>query len=182
VPDVTAASRIAFIRDVVEAGLVVPTGTMPTTPYHRTDIGIISSFCQLATAQPTCRCPQFTLSLACSNAGFLEHTKVPSIAHICRPTLRSTRSVSTAATRAGVVCSSTAYSSRLWSPPRNRTRKSWAKLTTYNYVVAGAAKWRPHLIRIIENNNLAIPAGLEAERLWVINGKDVWTTAFSDES
>jgi hypothetical protein len=56
------------------------------------------------------------------------------------------------------------------------------QLTTYNYVVAGTAKWRPHLIRIIENNNLAIPAGLEAERLWVINGKDVWTTAFSDES
>ncbi len=119
-------------------------GILPTTPYRRTDIGIISSFCRPAIVQPTCRCQQSILSLACSSAGFWEHTRVPSMAHICRPTSKSTRSVSTDATRTGVVCSFTAYSSRLWSPPRNLTRQSWAS-NDLLYVVDGTAKWRPHM-------------------------------------
>jgi len=38
------------------------------------------------------------------------------------------------------------------------------------------------LIRIVEANQIEIPAGIDAVYLWVVNGTDVWPTTFSDES
>ena len=38
------------------------------------------------------------------------------------------------------------------------------------------------VVTISEKNSIEIPAGLDATYLWVINGDEVWSTSFSDES
>jgi hypothetical protein len=37
------------------------------------------------------------------------------------------------------------------------------------------------VVKIIPNDTLKFPVNLDADHLWVVNGKEVWSTSFSDE-
>ena len=134
------ASFPLFATLLKQARLSEQTHTMPTTLYPRKDISIIDSICRAATTRRTYRCRQSILLPACSSAGFWEPIRVPSMVHICRPIWMNIRSALIDATRADVVCFSTAYFNKLWSQLPEPYRKIVGEITNYNTFL-GTAKW-----------------------------------------